>query len=74
MINKTHTFVIETWINCKKNIVRIYKGSDGKFYYRGYGIPLTEIEESLVNSLVWLEDNRNGVRTPVPSMEYKKAA
>lgn len=70
MTNKTHTFIIETWINCKANVVRIYKGSDAKFYYKAIGVPLTEIEESFVNDLIWLENNRNGVKAPLPSIEY----
>ena len=57
-INKTETFVIETWINCKSNVVRIYLGSDSKHYYIAFGIPLTEIDGDFVKSLIWLENNR----------------
>ena len=57
-INKSETFVVETWINCKANVVRIYKGSDGNYYYKGFGIPLTGIDADFVSSLIWLENNR----------------
>lgn len=57
-INKTQTFVVNTWINCKKNEVWIYLGSDGKHYYRAIGIPLTEIDSEFVSQLIWLENNR----------------
>jgi len=58
IINKTETFIVETWINCKANVVRIYKGSDGKNYYKSFGIPLTEIDSDFVTQLIWLEENR----------------
>lgn len=57
-INKTETFVVETWINCTKNVVRIYLGSDAKHYYKGFGIPMTEIDSEFVSQLIWLEENR----------------
>lgn len=57
-INKSETFVVETWINCKANVVRIYLGSDKKHYYNGFGIPLTEIDSEFVSQLIWLENNR----------------
>lgn len=60
-INKTETFVTETWINCKGNVVRIYKGSDGNYYYKyiGRGMPeMRPMDADFATSLVWLENNR----------------
>ncbi len=57
-INKSETFVIETWVNCKANVIRIYKGSNDLFYYKGFGVPLTEIDSDFVTQLIWLENNR----------------
>lgn len=55
---KNHTYLFTTWVNCRQDDARLYKGSDGKIYCKRYGLPIEEITIDWAMHLTWMHINR----------------
>ena len=51
--NKTQLFLFATWVNTYTDTISIYKGSDGLFYGKSYGLPVKAIEADFAMHLAW---------------------
>lgn len=56
--NHTEKFLFQTWVNCRQDAIKLYKGSDGKIYGKRFGLPYEYITDAFAMQLAWFHINR----------------